>query len=85
MIIVPRKLKHYLLKLGLNITSKINLLTIAIIQLDLHLITNSGNKIREALGTQIKQDLALIGIEVDFTPIAFSLLIDRDQQFTPMG
>lgn len=41
------------------------------------LITNSGNKIREALGTQIKQDLALIGVEVDFTPIAFSLLIDR--------
>ncbi|WP_373540608.1 ABC transporter substrate-binding protein [Chamaesiphon sp.] len=41
------------------------------------LITNSGNKIREALGTQIKQDLALIGIEVDFTPIAFSLLLDR--------
>ena len=41
------------------------------------LITNSGNKIREALGTQIKQDLALIGIQVDFTPIAFSLLIDK--------
>ena len=41
------------------------------------LVTNSGNKIREALGTQIKQDLALIGIEVDFTPIAFSLLIER--------
>ncbi len=41
------------------------------------LLTNSGNKIREALGTQIKQDLALMGIEVDFTPIAFSLLIDR--------
>jgi peptide/nickel transport system substrate-binding protein len=41
------------------------------------LITNSGNKIREAMGTQIKQDLGLIGIDVDFTPIAFSLLIDR--------
>jgi peptide/nickel transport system substrate-binding protein len=41
------------------------------------LLTNSGNKIREAMGTQIKQDLALIGIDVDFTPIAFSLLIDR--------
>ena len=41
------------------------------------LLTNSGNKIREALGTQVKQDLALIGIDVDFTPIAFSLLIDR--------
>ncbi len=41
------------------------------------LMTNSGNKIREALGTQIKQDLALIGIDVDFTPIAFSLLITK--------
>lgn len=41
------------------------------------LLTNSGNKIREALGSQIKQDLALIGIDVDFTPIAFSLLIDK--------
>jgi peptide/nickel transport system substrate-binding protein len=41
------------------------------------LLTNSGNKIREALGTQIKQDLALIGIDVDFTPIAFSLLIEK--------
>jgi peptide/nickel transport system substrate-binding protein len=41
------------------------------------LMTNSGNKIREALGTQIKQDLALIGIDVDFTPIAFSLLVDK--------
>jgi peptide/nickel transport system substrate-binding protein len=41
------------------------------------LLTNSGNKIREAMGSQIKQDLALIGIDVDFTPIAFSLLIDK--------
>ncbi len=41
------------------------------------LLTNSGNKIREALGTQVKQDLDLIGIDVDFTPIAFSLLIDK--------
>jgi peptide/nickel transport system substrate-binding protein len=41
------------------------------------LLTNSGNKIRESLGTQIKQDLALIGIDIDFTPIAFSLLIEK--------
>jgi peptide/nickel transport system substrate-binding protein len=41
------------------------------------LLTNSGNKIREAMGTQIKQDLDLIGIDVDFTPIAFSLLVDK--------
>ncbi len=41
------------------------------------LLTNAENKIRVALGTQIKQDLELIGIDVDFTPVAFSLLIDR--------
>jgi peptide/nickel transport system substrate-binding protein len=41
------------------------------------LVTNSGNKIREALGTQIKQDLAPVGIDVDFTPIAFSLLVEK--------
>ncbi len=41
------------------------------------LLTNAENKIRVALGTQIKQDLDAIGIDVDFTPVAFSLLIDR--------
>ncbi|WP_310427241.1 ABC transporter substrate-binding protein, partial [Chamaesiphon sp. VAR_48_metabat_135_sub] len=41
------------------------------------LMTNSGNKIREAIGTQIKQDLLRLGIEVDFTPIAWSLITDR--------
>jgi peptide/nickel transport system substrate-binding protein len=41
------------------------------------LITNSGNKIREAIGAQIKQDLEKIGIQVDFQPIAFNTLIDK--------
>ncbi len=41
------------------------------------LMTNSGNKIREAIGTQIKQDLLRLGIELDFTPIAWSLVTDR--------
>ncbi|NET37283.1 MAG: ABC transporter substrate-binding protein [Cyanothece sp. SIO1E1] len=41
------------------------------------LITNSGNKIREALGAQIKQDLSKIGIKVDFQPIAFNALVDK--------
>ena len=41
------------------------------------LITNAGNKIREALGSQIKQDLAQIGIQVDFSPIAFNVLVDK--------
>jgi peptide/nickel transport system substrate-binding protein len=41
------------------------------------LLTNAGNKIREALGVQIKQDLSKIGIQVDFQPIAFSTLVDK--------
>ncbi len=41
------------------------------------LITNAGNKIREAMGAQVQQDLKAIGIQVDFTPIAFNVLVDR--------
>ncbi|MGY6529422.1 MAG: ABC transporter substrate-binding protein [Cyanobacterium sp.] len=41
------------------------------------LLTNAGNRIRESLGSQIKQDLEQIGIIVDFTPIAFNVLVDR--------
>lgn len=39
--------------------------------------TNSGNKTREAIGAQIKQDLANIGMKVDFAPIAFGTLVDQ--------
>ena len=41
------------------------------------LITNAGNKIREAMGTQVKQDLGAIGIQVDFQPIAFNTLVGK--------
>ena len=41
------------------------------------LITNAGNKIREAMGAQIKRDLSKIGIQVDFSPIAFNTLTDK--------
>lgn len=41
------------------------------------LMTNAGNKIREAMGTQIKQDLSEIGIQVDFQPIAFNTLVGK--------
>lgn len=41
------------------------------------LITNSGNKIREAIGAQIKQDLANIGMQVDFQPISFNALVTK--------
>jgi peptide/nickel transport system substrate-binding protein len=41
------------------------------------LITNAGNKVREALGSQVRRDLGEIGIQVDFQPIAFNTLVDK--------
>ncbi|HEY9663268.1 MAG TPA: ABC transporter substrate-binding protein, partial [Allocoleopsis sp.] len=41
------------------------------------LITNSGNKIRESMGAQIKADLEAIGMQVDFTPIAFNTVVGK--------
>ncbi|MBW4466829.1 MAG: ABC transporter substrate-binding protein [Pegethrix bostrychoides GSE-TBD4-15B] len=41
------------------------------------LITNAGNRIREALGSQIREDLAKIGMEVTFNPINFNTLIGK--------
>ncbi|MBH8554290.1 ABC transporter substrate-binding protein [Nostocaceae cyanobacterium CENA357] len=41
------------------------------------LLTNAGNKIREAMGAQIKQDLSKIGIQVDFTPLAWNTYTDK--------
>jgi peptide/nickel transport system substrate-binding protein len=40
-------------------------------------LTNSGNEIREAIGSQIRADLAQIGIQVDFRPINFNTLITK--------
>ncbi len=41
------------------------------------LLTNAGNKVREAIGAQIKSDLSKIGIQVDFTPLNFNVLIEK--------
>jgi peptide/nickel transport system substrate-binding protein len=46
-------------------------------RVEFNLITNSGNKIREAIGSQIKQDLGKLGMKVNFNPVAFALLIDK--------
>ncbi|WP_408643838.1 ABC transporter substrate-binding protein [cyanobacterium endosymbiont of Epithemia turgida] len=41
------------------------------------LITNAGNKIREAIGAQVKEDLKKLGMKVNFSPLAFNVLIDK--------
>ena len=45
--------------------------------LEIVLLTNSGNKEREAIGNMIKEDLEKIGIKVIFRPIDFNSLVSR--------
>jgi len=45
--------------------------------LEIVLLTNAGNKEREAMGNMIKQDLEKIGIKVLFRPIDFNALVQR--------
>ena len=46
-------------------------------QVEFDLSTNAGNTEREALGVMIKQDLADIGIKVNFKPIEFNSLVNK--------
>lgn len=71
------KAKELLLSIGFKYDEQEELLDSAGNRVRFTLITNSGNKIREAMGSQIKQDLSKIGIQVDFNPIAFGVLVDK--------
>ncbi len=73
----PDLAKKMLLEAGFQYDSDGNLIDRDNNQVRFSLLTNAGNKIRESLGTQIKQDLSTIGITVDFTPLAFNILIDK--------
>jgi peptide/nickel transport system substrate-binding protein len=73
----PDKAKELLLSAGFTYSSAGELLDADGNRVRFTLITNAGNKIREALGSQIKNDLSKIGIQVDFQPLAFNVLVDR--------
>lgn len=73
----PDKAKELLLKAGFKYNDK-NLLEDAEgNEVRFALLTNAGNKIRESMGSQIKQDLGKIGIQIDFTPLAWNTFIDK--------
>jgi len=71
------KAKELLLSAGFQYNEEEQLLDSEGNRVRFTLITNSGNKTREAMGAQIKQDLAQLGITVDFTPIQFNVLVDK--------
>ena len=72
-----QKSKELLLSAGFQYNDRGQLLDADGNQVRFTLLTNAGNKIREALGVQIKQDLSKIGIQVDFVPIAFNTLVSK--------
>jgi peptide/nickel transport system substrate-binding protein len=72
-----QKAKELLLEAGFKYNQNQELLDHNNNRVKFTLITNAGNRIREAMGAQIKEDLRLIGIQVDFSPIAFNVLVDQ--------
>lgn len=73
----PNKAKELLKSAGFKYNDQGQLLDQEGNQVRFSLITNGGNKIREAMATQIKQDLDTIGITVDVDTIAFGVLVDK--------
>jgi peptide/nickel transport system substrate-binding protein len=73
----PNQAKELLQKAGFTYNASGQLLDAEGHLVRFTLITNSGNKIRESLGSQVKQDLAKIGMQVDFQPINFNTLVSK--------
>ncbi|MBD2185017.1 ABC transporter substrate-binding protein [Planktothrix sp. FACHB-1355] len=73
----PEKAKQLLISAGFKYNDRGELLDADGHRVRFTFLTNSGNKIREAIGAQIKDDLSKIGIQIDFTPINFNTLIDK--------
>lgn len=73
----PEKAKEILIAAGFKYNERGQLLDDDGNRVRFSLITNAGNKIREAMGAQIKQDLGKIGMQVDFNPVAWSAITDK--------
>ncbi|WP_017719722.1 ABC transporter substrate-binding protein [Kamptonema formosum] len=73
----PEKAKELLLGAGFKYNSDGELLDAEGNPVSFTLLVTAGNKIREAIGAQIKQDLSQIGIQVHVNAIAFNTLVDK--------
>ena len=73
----PEKAKELLSQAGFQYNAKNELLDSEGNLVQFVLNTNAGNKIREAMGTQIQEDLGKLGIKVDFSPMSFNVLVDK--------
>lgn len=71
------KAKELLLKSGFYYNEKEELYDKHNRRVEFNLLTNAGNTEREAIGVIIKQDLADIGMKVNFRPIEYNSLIGK--------
>ena len=73
----PEKAKQLLQEAGFKYNQQGQLLDWDGNPVSFILNTNTGNKIREAMGNQIEEDLAVIGIKVNFRTVNFNVLINK--------
>lgn len=73
----PKRAKELLLSAGFRYNPQGQLLDAEGNRVRFTLITNAENKTRVSMGAQVKQDLANIGIQVDFAPISFNTLTEK--------
>lgn len=73
----PKRAKELLQQAGFKYNSQNQLLDADGNRVRFNMITNAENQLRVAIGAQVKQDLAAIGIQVDFAPIAFGSVIEK--------
>ncbi|MDJ0593473.1 MAG: ABC transporter substrate-binding protein [Pleurocapsa sp. MO_226.B13] len=73
----PEKAKQLLKEAGFKYNQKGQLFDAEGNRVKFQLNTNTGNKIREAMGNQIEEDLEAIGIDVNFRTINFNVLIGK--------
>ena len=73
----PGKARKLLLGAGFKYNNKGQLLDAEGNRVRFTMLSSAGSRISDAVGTQMKQDLGKIGIQVDLNPIAFTVLGER--------
>ncbi len=73
----PTKAKQLLQSAGFRYNEQGQLLDAEGNRVQFSLLTNANNLVRVAIGAQVRQDLADIGIQVDFNAVNFNVLVEK--------
>lgn len=73
----PQKSKELLQQAGFKYNAQGQLFDADGNRVRFTLLTNAENRLRVTVASQVREDLAAIGMQVDFTPIAFNSLIEK--------